>query len=175
MNDNHHERTPAGKLRARGAGMPFPGQPGPLNAITDVGGVEVGYCTLIEGDGPLVPGEGPVRTGVTAILPRGREGAADGVFSGYFSMNGNGSGRWFIIDAINGKPVKSLGAVKKALSRAEAKFEKKTKMRSYQSERKNLYKERYVQVKAHTNSKDGDLVDFTTTFPIDDAIECCRQ
>jgi len=82
--------TPSGKLRARGAGVPFTGTPGPLNAITDVAGVEVGYCTLIEGDGPLVVGKGPVRTGVTAILPRGREGATDGVFSGAFSLNGNG-------------------------------------------------------------------------------------
>ena len=54
------------KTRAREAGLRFPGQPGPLNAITDVAGVEVGATTLIEGDGPLVPGRGPVRTGVTA-------------------------------------------------------------------------------------------------------------
>ena len=60
------------KPRARDLGIPFEGTPGPLNAITDVAGVEVGLVTLIEGDGPLVVGKGPVRTGVTAILPRGK-------------------------------------------------------------------------------------------------------
>ena len=63
-------KTPAGKARARAIGIPFTGEPGPLNAITDVAGVEVGYRTLIRGSGKLVLGEGPVRTGVTAILPR---------------------------------------------------------------------------------------------------------
>ena len=58
--------------RARDLGIPFDGEPGPLNAITDVAGVEVGHVTLIEGEGPLVVGRGPVRTGVTAILPAGR-------------------------------------------------------------------------------------------------------
>ena len=66
--------------RARDLGIPFEMEPGPLNAITDVAGVEVGHVTLIEGDGPLVVGEGPVRTGVTAILPRGRA-AGDTVFA----------------------------------------------------------------------------------------------
>ena len=70
-------------------GVPFEGTPGPLNAITDVRGVEVGHCTLISGKGRLVVGKGPVRTGVTAILPRGRKDAAP-VFAGYFSLNGNG-------------------------------------------------------------------------------------
>jgi D-aminopeptidase len=56
--------------RARDWGIPFSGNPGPLNAITDVPGVWVGMTTLISGDGPLVKGKGPVRTGVTAILPR---------------------------------------------------------------------------------------------------------
>ena len=60
------------KPRARDIGVPFEGTPGPFNAITDVPGVEVGHTTLISGDGPLVVGEGPVRTGVTAILPRGK-------------------------------------------------------------------------------------------------------
>jgi len=82
--------TPAGKPRARALGIPFDGTPGPLNAVTDVGGVEVGYCTLIEGDGPLVIGQGPVRTGVTALLPRGRTGAKTPCWGGAFSMNGNG-------------------------------------------------------------------------------------
>ena len=65
--------TRARKARARDLGIPLPGTPGPLNAITDVAGVEVGHATLIEGAGPLVVGKGPVRTGVTAILPRGKE------------------------------------------------------------------------------------------------------
>ncbi len=75
--------------RARDIGIPFDGTPGPLNAITDVAGVEVGYKTLISGEGRLVVGKGPVRTGVTAILPRGRQGKS-GVFAGFFSGNGNG-------------------------------------------------------------------------------------
>ncbi len=69
--------------------MPLEGTPGPLNAITDVAGVEVGHTTIIQGEGKLVVGKGPVRTGVTAILPRGRE-SADPVFAGWFSLNGNG-------------------------------------------------------------------------------------
>jgi D-aminopeptidase len=78
-----------GEPRARDIGIPFDGTPGPLNAITDVAGVEVGYKTLISGEGKLVVGKGPVRTGVTAILPRGKSGEA-GVFAGFFSGNGNG-------------------------------------------------------------------------------------
>src|SRR5262245_25153268 len=77
------------KPRARDLGIPFDGAPGPLNAITDVAGVEVGFTTLISGDGPLKVGAGPVRTGVTAILPRGRA-SKDQVFAGWFSLNGNG-------------------------------------------------------------------------------------
>lgn len=74
--------------RARDLGIPFPGDPGPFNAITDVPGVLVGHTTLVSGSGRLVVGEGPVRTGVTAILPRGR--AYDPVFAGWHSLNGNG-------------------------------------------------------------------------------------
>ena len=74
---------------ARALGVRLTGGPGPNNAITDVAGVEVGHTTLIEGDGQLVVGEGPIRTGVTAILPRGRE-AGDSVFAAWFSLNGNG-------------------------------------------------------------------------------------
>ena len=77
------------KPRARDLGVPFDGTPGVLNAITDVKGVEVGHTTLISGSGKLKVGEGPVRTGVTAILPRGRENL-DAVFGGWFSLNGNG-------------------------------------------------------------------------------------
>ncbi|HVU17938.1 MAG TPA: P1 family peptidase [Candidatus Didemnitutus sp.] len=79
----------AAKPRARDLGVPFDGVPGPLNSITDVAGVEVGQTTLISGEGPLKVGQGPVRTGVTAILPRGRDNAAP-VFAGWFSLNGNG-------------------------------------------------------------------------------------
>jgi D-aminopeptidase len=75
--------------RARDLGVPFDGAPGPLNAITDVAGVEVGHTTLISGEGKLQPGVGPVRTGVTAIFPRGRNNAIP-VFAGYFAQNGNG-------------------------------------------------------------------------------------
>src|SRR6202050_4708265 len=75
--------------RARDLGVPFDGTPGPLNAITDVAAVEVGYKTLIFGEGRLVVGKGPVRTGVTAILPRGKHGTKS-VFAGYFAGNGNG-------------------------------------------------------------------------------------
>jgi L-aminopeptidase/D-esterase-like protein len=77
------------KPRARDLGVPFDGMPGPFNAITDVAGVEVGMATLISGDGPLKVGAGPVRTGVTAILPRGKT-SKDPVFAGWFSLNGNG-------------------------------------------------------------------------------------
>ena len=77
------------KPRARDLGVPFDGNPGPLNAISDVKGVEVGETTLISGDGPLKVGVGPVRTGVTAILPRGKD-SRDPVFAAYFSLNGNG-------------------------------------------------------------------------------------
>lgn len=76
-------------VRARDLGVPFEGTPGPLNAITDVAGVEVGHSTIIAGSGALRVGEGPVRTGVTAILPRGRRGT-EPVFAGWFSLNGNG-------------------------------------------------------------------------------------
>lgn len=77
------------KPRARDLGIPFDGIPGALNAITDVQGVEVGHTTLISGSGPLKVGVGPVRTGVTAILPRGKA-TTDAVFAGWFSLNGNG-------------------------------------------------------------------------------------
>ena len=78
------------KPRARDLGIPFDGTPGPLNSITDVKGIEVGHTTLISGEGKLQVGVGPVRTGVTAILPRGKQSANDSVFGGWFSLNGNG-------------------------------------------------------------------------------------
>jgi D-aminopeptidase len=80
----------AGQIRARDLGIPFEGTPGKFNAITDVPGVAVGYTTLISGEGKLEVGKGPVRTGVTAILPRGRASINDPVYAGYFSLNGNG-------------------------------------------------------------------------------------
>ena len=77
-----HDRTPAGKPRARALKIPFGGRPGPWNAITDVPGVQVGYVTLIKGD--------RVRTGVTGIHPRGPAGAGDPVAAGFHAQNGNG-------------------------------------------------------------------------------------
>ncbi len=79
----------AQKPRARDLGIPLPGSPGPLNAITDVAGVMIGHTTLIQGEGPLVVGKGPVRTGVTAIFPRGSD-SPDPVFGAWFALNGNG-------------------------------------------------------------------------------------
>jgi D-aminopeptidase len=76
--------------RARDLGVPFDGTPGPLNAITDVDGVLVGHTTLISGDGKLVVGQGPVRTGVTAVLPRGAASMQRFSFAGWYSENGNG-------------------------------------------------------------------------------------
>jgi L-aminopeptidase/D-esterase-like protein len=71
-------------------GVAFEGTPGPGNAITDVAGVEVGHTTLISGEGKLEVGKGPVRTGVTVVLPRGKDSNNDAVFAGWFSQNGNG-------------------------------------------------------------------------------------
>ncbi len=78
------------QVRARALGIPFEGTPGPLNAITDVAGVTVGYSTIISGEGKLEVGKGPVRTGVTAILPRGDKSFDDPAYAGVFSLNGNG-------------------------------------------------------------------------------------
>jgi D-aminopeptidase len=80
----------ADKPRARDLGVPFEGTPGPLNAITDVKGVEVGHSTIIRGEGKLEVGKGPVRTGVTAVVPRGKATIMDPVFAGTFDMNGAG-------------------------------------------------------------------------------------
>jgi L-aminopeptidase/D-esterase-like protein len=76
-------------VRARDLGIPFEGKPGPLNAITDVDGLEVGHATIIRGEGPLVVGQGPVRTGVTAIFPLGKA-RMEGVAAGHFTFNGDG-------------------------------------------------------------------------------------
>lgn len=77
------------RLRARDLGVPFDGEPGPLNAITDVAAVEVGLHTLIAGSGALKVGDGPIRTGVTAILPRGKA-SSDPVFAAWYALNGTG-------------------------------------------------------------------------------------
>src|SRR5262245_39475595 len=79
----------APKARARDLGVPFDGQPGPLNAITDVAGVEVGMATLVRDERRPDGKTAAVRTGVTAILPRGRSSATP-VFGGWFPLNGNG-------------------------------------------------------------------------------------
>jgi len=86
QSESKHQNVPP---RARDLGIPFDGTPGPFNAITDVTGVEVGHTTLISGSGPLKVGFGPVRTGVTAILPRGKD-SNDAVFAGWFTENGAG-------------------------------------------------------------------------------------
>ena len=75
--------------RARELGIPLEGAAGRLNAITDVPGVTVGHATIVRGSGKLVVGKGPVRTGVTAVFPRGKSDLAP-VFAGWFSLNGNG-------------------------------------------------------------------------------------
>ena len=77
------------RLRENDLHLRIGGTPGRLDAITDVSGVEVGHTTLISGSGPLVIGTGPVRTGVTVVLPRGRDNA-DPVFAAWFTLNGNG-------------------------------------------------------------------------------------
>ncbi len=79
----------SGVVRARDLGVPFPGTPGPLNAITDVAGIEVGHTTLISGEGRRITGQGPVRTGVTAIHPRGKESTSP-VFGAWFTLNASG-------------------------------------------------------------------------------------
>jgi len=83
-------QAPPARPRARDLGVPFGGTPpGPLNAITDVAGVTVGQNTIVRGQGKLVVGQGPVRTGVTAVFPRGATNG-DPVFGGWFTLNGNG-------------------------------------------------------------------------------------
>ena len=110
------------KPRARELGVPFAGTPGPLNAITDVAGVEVGHTTIIDGSGPLVVGKGPVRTGVTAVWPRGK--VWQPVFAGWFAGNGFGEmtgAPWVVEGGVLGGPVMitgtySVGAVRDAVN-----------------------------------------------------------
>ncbi len=108
--------------RAREVGVPFTGQPGPLNAITDVAGVEVGHTTIVRSNGRLVVGQGPVRTGVTAVLPRGKRWAP--VFAGWFAGNGFGEmtgAPWVVEGGTLGGPVMitgtySVGVVRDAVN-----------------------------------------------------------
>ena len=86
----YHGCTIMAKDRARDLGIPFNGTPGKYNAITDVKGVLVGHSTVISGKGKLIQGKGPIRTGVTAILPRGDKSLDDPSFAGWYSLNGNG-------------------------------------------------------------------------------------
>jgi D-aminopeptidase len=86
----HAQEKSTAKPRARDLGVPFDGTPGPFNAITDVSGVAVGHTTLIFGEGKLQIGKGPIRTGVTAVLPRGKDSMSNPVFAGWWSLNGNG-------------------------------------------------------------------------------------
>jgi D-aminopeptidase len=86
----HAQDSGKAKPRARDLGIPFDGTTGAINAITDVSGVTVGHTTLISGEGKLQVGKGPVRTGVTAVLPRGKDSMTDPVFAGWWSLNGNG-------------------------------------------------------------------------------------
>ena len=78
------------KDRARDLNIPFTGTTGKYNEITDVSGIQIGHATIISGKGKLVVGKGPVRTGVTAVLPRGSKSMVDPVFAGWYSLNGNG-------------------------------------------------------------------------------------
>ncbi|MGB0376773.1 MAG: P1 family peptidase [Flavobacteriaceae bacterium] len=80
----------AQKPRARDLGIPFVGKTGEFNAITDVNGVEVGYSTIISGQGENLVGKGPIRTGVTAIFPRGKAQKFSPVYANWYSLNGNG-------------------------------------------------------------------------------------
>jgi D-aminopeptidase len=111
--------------RARDLGIGIgEGRPGPANAITDVAGVRVGHTTLMEGDGPLVVGRGPVRTGVTVVVPHGGDPWAEPVFAGSFTLNGNGelTGLEWIRDAgllhgpIGLTNTRSVGTVRDALA-----------------------------------------------------------
>jgi D-aminopeptidase len=117
-------------MRARDLGIEIGlGCPGPLNAVTDVGGVRVGQATIVRGDGPLVVGEGPVRTGVTVLLPHDGEISEEPLFAGACRLNGNGelTGlEWVRESGLLGSPIAitnshSVGVVRDALVRREVK------------------------------------------------------
>jgi L-aminopeptidase/D-esterase-like protein len=110
------------KPRARDLGIPFDGTPGPLNAITDVKGVEVGQVTLISGEGKLVVGQGPARTGVTVVFPQGKS-FRERLFGAWFTLNGNGEmtgTTWLKESGCLGSPIlitntQSVGVVRDAV------------------------------------------------------------
>ncbi len=89
------------KPRARDLGLPFDGMTGEFNGLTDIAGVEVGFATLVEGEGDVQVGKGPIRTGVTAILPKGKRTKPSPIWAGQFNLNGNGemTGTHWINDA----------------------------------------------------------------------------
>jgi L-aminopeptidase/D-esterase-like protein len=126
------------KPRARALGVPFEGTPGQLNAISDVKGVEVGHVTLISGSGELKVGSGPVRTGVTAILPRGKQ-STDPVFAAWFSLNGNGEmtgTTWveesgFLEGPLMITNTHSVGAVRDAVIAWQVRTNRKPQLNSY--------------------------------------------
>ncbi len=109
--------------RARDLGIPFVGITGELNAITDVKGVEVGYCTIIEGNGANILGQGPIRTGVTAVFPRGKAKKFSPVYANWCSLNGNGEmtgTTWITESGFLETPImitntNSVGAVRQAV------------------------------------------------------------
>ncbi|GAB4518940.1 MAG: hypothetical protein Tsb004_29760 [Allomuricauda sp.] len=109
--------------RARDLGIPFPGITGKFNAITDVKGVEVGYSTIIKGEGTNILGEGPIRTGVTAIFPRGKAKKFSPVYANWYSLNGNGEmtgTTWITESGFLETPImitntNSVGAVRQAV------------------------------------------------------------
>ena len=98
-----------GKPRARDLGLPLEGKPGEWNAITDVPGVEVGFSTLMKGDGELEVGVGPVYTGVTAILPRGHSAPPRPVWAGQFDLNLPVIER--IVETVTVRAVRGIGVV----------------------------------------------------------------
>ena len=115
-------------MRARDIGLfTASGRTGPLNAIVDVPGVAVGHVTRIAGDGPLVVGEGPVRTGVTVVVPRPEPLALNPVFAGIGRLNGNGEmtgSHWIEESGLLTSPIAltnthSVGVVRDALVQVE--------------------------------------------------------
>ena len=150
--------------RARELGIPFDGEPGPLNAITDVAGVEVGHATIIRGDGKLRVGRGPVRTGVTAILPRGKRDASP-VFAGYFSLNGNGEMTgiaWVEESGLLTTPIMitnthSVGVVRDAVIAWQVRRRKMTATVVVAGRRRNLRRlaQRHRRISRHCRSMRG--------------------
>jgi S1-C subfamily serine protease len=108
---------------------------------------------------------------------RGLELSSSG-YGGFFGHDdeegGSGSGTWYIADSVNGASVRTLAEFRAALRAAEKTFDARQKAPDYDASRKNLCRERYVQIGVRTPSSDGKLVRFTAAFPIDEALECCR-